>query len=434
MLSQYLCTRERDGEMVLFHALHPVPIYCSTDEWKRFSGSKTGGLDQLVAALQDQGLLVASADEDRQAFARAEETLFAKLDRPTILYLMTAQGCNFKCGYCMVPDMAEKHGATLLSNEAARAGIDLWLEHVHTMGDDGQEYYVIFYGGEPLLNKEVIVDSLEYLAELNDMGLLPGRTRYMVATNGSMIDDQFVSLCKQYQVSVAVGLDGPQLVNDTLKVDLFGHSTYERIVRAIKLLVAANIPTFISCSVTPFNIDQADQFGNFFRKLGVSKFGFNFLKGQKLVDLVGKDGVTAYYRKAAQVVMRQYQQDAEPGFEYQMEKKLEAFTRGKFFPVDCTCYGNQLVIQPDGQISNCPFYKAMLGDVQTTGRDFRIADQSIVHAWRKRLSLYQQSDAKALCGGGCVWGLNDQGQDTAGDIGSLIFAEEVLNEFIWNKP
>jgi radical SAM protein with 4Fe4S-binding SPASM domain len=116
-----------------------------------------------------------------------------------------------------------------------------------------------------------------------------------------------------------------------------------------------------------------------------------------------------------------------------MEKKAMAYSRGDFFPLDCTCYGSQLVIQPDGQVSNCPFYKARLGDVRMLGADFRIGNQPVVQEWRRRLPIYHSSDAKALSGGGCAWGMVDQNLNpSVTDIGSRIFAEEVLDEFIWN--
>lgn len=330
-------------------------------------------------------------------------------------------------------DIAKRYGASLLTAEAARAGIELWRNHLEEVFDDNRDYFVIFYGGEPLLNKPVIAASLEYLEAQKATGKLPTRVQYMVATNGLLIDDAFVDLCLKYHVSVAVGLDGDASANDALKIDVEGRPTFDRIVRVIRQLVSAGVPTYASCSITPFNLDQVEEMSGLFRELGVKKFGFNFLRGQKLVELVGKSGVEEYYRQAAKAIIRHARVQVEPGFEFQMEKKALAYSRGDFFPLDCTCYGSQLVIQPDGQVSNCPFFKARLGDVQSLGTDFRIGNQPIVHEWRKRLPIYHEGDAKALSGGGCAWGMVDQNlSSSVTDIGSRIFAEEVLDEFIWN--
>ena len=432
MFSKYLRTRERDGVVAVFHELHPNPVYTSTAEWSTWChGNNLGSLAE--AQLRERKLIIEDQAEDEQSFAEAEARLLEKLQHVTILYLMTAQGCNANCGYCPVQDIAKRYGASLLSIEAAKAGIDLWQHHLEDVFDDNRDYFVIFYGGEPLLNKPVIESSLQYLEAQKAAGKLPKRVQYMVATNGLLVDDSFMDLCLRYKMSVAVGLDGDADANDALKVDVEGRPTYDRIVSVIKHLVAAGVPTYASCSVTPFNLDQAEGMSALFKELGVKKFGFNFLRGQKLVDLVGLDGVEKYYRQASQAIIRHARTQAESGFEFQMEKKAMAYSRGDFFPLDCTCYGSQLVIQPDGQVSNCPFYKARLGAVQTLGSEFRIGNQPIVQEWRRRLPIYHPSDAKALSGGGCAWGMVDQHLNPSVTyIGSLIFAEEVLNEFIWN--
>ncbi len=434
MWSQYLRTRERSGIVAIFHELHPNPVYCSSEQWAKVLAGITDGAETFIDDLRQCKLIVESSEDDSNEFQVMSKVLERKLDQPTILYLMTAQGCNFKCGYCPVPEIARKYGESMLSTEDAYAGIDLWREHLKDVYDPSHEYFVIFYGGEPLLNKPVIKRSLDYLKLKKDNGELPEKTNFMIATNGALVDEETVALCQKHGVTVMVGLDGPKASNDTLKIDGEDNGTFDRIVAAIKLLVAGGVRTFASTSITPFNIDQIDEYADFFKGLGVEKFGFNFLKGRLLLKIVGKENLDGYYRQASRCVIDQARKSGNSGFEYQMEKKQVAFDRQDFFPVDCTCYGNQLVIQPDGQVSNCPFYKAWLGRVSEVGKDFRIWNQSIVQEWRKRLPLYHPGEAKAMCGGGCAWGSSElKGSPLATDDSSQIFSEEVLNELIWSK-
>lgn len=434
MWSQYMRVKERDGIVAIFHELHPDPVFCSLREWKKVVAGITDGAEALINDLWQRKIIVDSSEDDNSEFKVASLALERKLNQPTILYLMTAQGCNFKCTYCPVPEIARKYGESMLSNEDASAGIDLWLEHLNDVYDPSLEYFVIFYGGEPLLNKEVIRYSLDYLRFNKNTGRLPEKTNFMIATNGALVDDETVALCKQYEVMVVVGLDGPKLSNDAMKVDSDGNGTFDCIVAAIRLLVKGGVRTFASTSITPHNIDQVAEYDDFFKELGVEKFGFNFLKGRLLLEVVGKDNLQDYYRQASQSVIEHARRSGNSGYEYQMEKKQVAFDRQDFFPVDCTCYGNQLVIQPDGQISNCPFYKAWLGHVRNVGNEFRIWNQSIVAEWRKRLPLYHSGEAKAMCGGGCAWSSSElKGNPLAADDSSQIFSEEVLNELIWSR-
>lgn len=434
MWSQYLRTRERNGVVAVFHELHPDPVYYSSGQWGKLVNEITDGTEMLIDDLRQRKLIVESPDDDCREFDRVASDLEHKLDQPTILYLMTAQGCNFGCEYCPIPETAKKHGTSLLSVEDALAGIELWQEHLKDFYDPNLQYFVIFYGGEPLLNKKTIKASLACLKMKKETGTLPFSTNFMIATNGILVDDETIALCKEYEVMVAVGLDGPRESNDTLRVDSDGNGTFDRTVASIKRFVQNGITTFVSTSITPFNIDQISEYSSFFSELGVEKFGFNFLKGRALLKLVGLDGVEEYHRKASRGVIENARKQNRVGFEYQMEKKQIAFDRKDFYPVDCTCYGNQLVIQPDGQVSNCPFYKARLGHVRNTRNDFRIWNQPIVKEWRKRLPLYRPGEAKAVSGGGCAWGsIELKGNPLAVDNLSKIFSEEVLNELIWSR-
>jgi len=420
--------------MAIFHELHPDPIYCLSGQWKKLVNGITDGAETLIGDLKHQKLIVESQDDDHREFEKTISDLEHKLNQPTILYLMTAQGCNFGCGYCPVPETVKKHGASLLPAEDALAGIELWQKHLKDIYDPNLKYFVIFYGGEPLLNKETIKASLACLKMKKEAGVLPFDTNFMIATNGILVDDEIIAICKEYEVMVTVGLDGPRELNDILRVDKDGNGTFDRVVASIRRFVQNGIKTFASASITPFNIDRLSECSSFFSELGVEKFGFNFLKGRALLNLVGSDGVEDYYRRASRGVIENARRQAIQGFEYQMEKKQLAFDRKDFYPVDCTCYGNQLVIQPDGQVSNCPFYKAQLGQVREVGNDFRIWDQPIVKEWRKRHPLFHSGEAKAVNGGGCAWSsIELAGNPLAVDDSSQIFSEEVLNELIWSR-
>lgn len=434
MWSQYMRIKEKDGVVAIFHELHPDPIYYSSEQWKKLICGSISETSVFTDDFRRRKLIVDTSEDDQREFEKVASDLEHKFNQTTILYLMTAQGCNFACEYCPVSETAKEGKTAILSLEDAIAGIDLWQAHLRESYSPDLQYYVIFYGGEPLLNKEAIRASLNYIETGKKNGDLPSELNIMIATNGILIDHEIIALCKKHDVLVAIGLDGPEAMNDALRIDSDGNGTFNRIVEVIELLVKNKIRTFASVSITPFNAGQISKYSEFFSGLGIEKFGFNFLKGRALLSLVGQNGLDDYYRIASRGIIENARQQKKQGFEYQMEKKQTAFDRRDFYPVDCTCYGNQLVIQPDGQISNCPFYKARLGNVRDVEKDFRIWDQKIIKEWRKRLSLYHPGESKALNGGGCAWSSYElKGDFSAIDDSSKIFSEEVLNELIWSR-
>lgn len=433
MISRYLRKQVAGDRAVVFHQLHPDPTHCSAEDLRRLLGNEPLS-PELRAELIRKKLLVSSVEEDDAEYERASRRLIAKHSRTTGLYLMTAQGCNLECEYCPVPGIARKYGESMLTEEMAIAGIELWFEHLKDLDDPDQECIVIFYGGEPLLNKEVIKASLRHLKESSHEAK-PKKLATLIVTNGTLVDQQIVDMCKEHGVMVAVSLDGVKEAHDAFRVDAQGKSSYEPSVRAIEQLVSAGVRTFGSVTVGPHNMSRIAETVRLLSGLGIEKFGFNFIKGKQLIEVAGKEGAQRYHGDAARVAATA---SCGAGFEYQREKKEAAFATHDFFPHDCTCYGSQLVVQPDGQLSNCPFTKTYMGDVRTVGKGFRIWDQEVVKAWRKRLPLFQEglqgSDALALCGPGCAWSSQELfGSLAAVDETNRRYSEEVFNELIWSR-
>jgi len=100
----------------------------------------------------------------------------------------------------------------------------------------------------------------------------------MVCTNGVLISRRIAQFFREQHVSVAVGCDGPADDHAAIRRDTHGNATYSQVAAAIKTLVAENVTTFASASITPHNLPRIGEFSDFFAGLGVAKFGFNFLR------------------------------------------------------------------------------------------------------------------------------------------------------------
>lgn len=437
-LSQYIGWQERRGWAVVYHLLHPVPFYLPIAEWKAALANPNNIPVKIVDKLRSNGL-IATLEEDLQDLTNTHAGISRKLARPTILYLMMAQHCNYACRYCPIPTLAKKHGKNLLSLENAQAGIDLWSNHIQDWGNDGGEFFAIFYGGEPLLNKSTIRSATEYIRRMQSRDLLPNNgLNLMITTNGALLDKDILDLCQTEGISVAVGIDGLEKANDLVRIDSQGHGTFKEIDDAITLLTSHRIRTYASIAMTPANLGEVHGLADFLHTRGVEKIGLNFLKGKVLLEMLGDETPESFYRRSSRIVIDLFLHSGQSRFEYQTEKKLFAFHNGQFFPQDCTCYGNQIVVQADGQVTNCPFHREDQGHVQTLNTGFRIGETEIVHMWQQRLlSIGKDSpvqDGSALSGGGCAWSCIELTNDCLSlDRASQIFSEEIFNELIWSN-
>ncbi|MFA5967285.1 MAG: radical SAM protein [Patescibacteria group bacterium] len=442
--SRFLCHLEQDGISALFHQLHPEPVYLPTTVWNAMDGRLPGNLclNDLVVELCEKKMLIASSEIDQQELEVAQKWAIQLLDRPTILYLMLAQNCNFACGYCPIPKLAKQYGDSKLSWDDAVAGIQLWEKHIEDFsGEDSEPFFLVFYGGEPLLNRPVFEKVLPFVEAEKALGRLPQNLELMLCTNGILIDEELVKLLADHKVMVAVGIDGPSAINNKSRRTSAGEPTFAGIAQAIKILTANRVKVVASVIINAENIAILDEYPKFLQDLGVSKFGFNLLKGNALLESPLAIDPDSYYLAAAQGVLSgwndAHQTDGDDFFEYQLEKKLTALRQALPFSIDCTCYGSQLVIQPDGQVTNCPFLRCDQGHVSELPASFRIADTKTVKAWRQRVPLI--SDRKILGknygmldGGGCAWGTHELlGSVTATDAGNTVFTQEITHGLIW---
>ncbi|MFH1968618.1 MAG: radical SAM protein [bacterium] len=439
-MSSFLQVLAREKLVALVHKLHPEPVYLLKTTWHSIKSSLARGTSlkcDVVSELIDRKLLVNDPNIDQQELKIAREKTLQALDRPTILYLMMAQGCNFACSYCPIPALAKQYGEHLLSFEDAVAGIALWQKHIEEQPRDDDPYFLIFYGGEPLLNREVLEKLLPYVSDEQNEGRLPQKLELMLCTNGSLMDERLSKLLAHHKVTVAVGLDGPREHNDRIRITVNGDATFTGIECAIRQLVDDGVRVVASVTITQANIHRLTECPDFLRKLGIAQFGFNLMKGKFLIrELVG-GSMEDYCRAAARGILSGLVgvTENEQLCEYQLEKKLTALRNGLPFSIDCTCYGNQIVVQADGNVSNCPFFRLDQGYVRELPDMFRIGRTKTVETWRHRLPLLNDSivaDDGILDGGGCAWSCSElYGDAMARDTNNTIFTKEVMHELIW---
>jgi sulfatase maturation enzyme AslB (radical SAM superfamily) len=329
IVSCYLRTRERDGRLVIFHELHPDPVYSTVKEWHAFLASPSKS-DPLFDKLYARKLLVGSSEDDDQDFAEVSKRLNRKLSKPTILYLLLAQGCNFSCTYCPVPGLARELGDDQLTPEDARAGLELWSRHL--ADDPPEECYIIFYGGEPLLNKPTFSASLKQTALMQLDGRLPiSGLRLMLATNGSLIDDATIDACLAQDVLVAIGLDGPRQANDRYRMYADGRGSFDDILCALRRLRERGVRTAVSATMTPASIHEVDALCSILADVGISNLGINFLKGRAVIELVPESERSAFIQASMQSVLSRYRHPRDGLTEYQAQKKCKRITRGITF-------------------------------------------------------------------------------------------------------
>ncbi|MGC2679529.1 MAG: radical SAM protein, partial [Mycobacterium sp.] len=151
---------------------------------------------------QAQALL---ADYRRGPTAR---DLPADLPAPTAISLNVAQSCNLSCSYCYADEGRFGGSARRMTRDTARAAIDELLDGARA----GESVLVGFIGGEPLLNRGVVHDSVAYT---QDRASARGvHARFSITTNATLLTASDCDLLRSNPFAVTVSIDGGRARHD----------------------------------------------------------------------------------------------------------------------------------------------------------------------------------------------------------------------------
>ena len=140
------------------------------------------------------------------------------------LCLHVAHTCNLNCEYCFASE-GKYHGErALMSFEVGKRALDFLIENSGTR----RNLEVDFFGGEPLMNWDVVKELVSY-ARVQEK-IHNKNFRFTLTTNGMLIDDDVIDFSNREMSNVVLSLDGRKDVHDRLRVDYMGRGSYDTIV------------------------------------------------------------------------------------------------------------------------------------------------------------------------------------------------------------
>ncbi len=149
------------------------------------------------------------------------------------LCLHVAHTCNLSCSYCFASQGKYQGERALMSFEVGKQALDFLVAH----SGDRRNLEVDFFGGEPLMNWQVVKDLVAYARSLEPIH--HKNFRFTLTTNGMLIDDEVIEFCNREMSNVVLSLDGRKEINDATRVDYAGNGSYDRIVPKFRKLVEA---------------------------------------------------------------------------------------------------------------------------------------------------------------------------------------------------
>ena len=224
--------------------------------------------EQVIACLEGKYSRkeVEESLEDIQELINLEQ-LFAKdiykdfvidfKERKTVvkaLCLHIAHDCNLACRYCFAEE-GEYHGRrALMSFEVGKKALDFLIAN----SGSRRNLEVDFFGGEPLMNWEVVKQLVEYGREQEK--LHDKHFRFTLTTNGVLLNDEIMEFCNREMSNVVLSLDGRKAVNDKMRPFRNGKGSYDLIVPKFQKFADSRnqMNYYVRGTFTHYNLDFAE--------------------------------------------------------------------------------------------------------------------------------------------------------------------------------
>ena len=172
---------------------------------------------------------IKSLEENNKLFTpdTYEDMAFDFKNRNTVLKAMclhVAHTCNLNCEYCFA-SQGKYHGErALMDFETGKRALDFLIANSGTR----HNLEVDFFGGEPLMNWDVVKKLVAYAREQEKIH--NKNFRFTLTTNGILIDDDVIEFSNKEMSNVVLSLDGRKEVHDRLRKDYKGNGSYDIIV------------------------------------------------------------------------------------------------------------------------------------------------------------------------------------------------------------
>ncbi|SKC70148.1 thioether cross-link-forming SCIFF peptide maturase [Maledivibacter halophilus] len=318
------------------------------------------------------------------------------------LCLHIAHDCNLRCEYCFASQGDFKGDRSLMTEEIGKKALDFLIEN----SGNRRNLEVDFFGGEPLLNFDVVKKLVEYGRKREKEA--NKNFRFTTTTNGVLLNDEIIEFINENMDNVVLSIDGRKEINDKMRYTVNKGGSYDIIIPKFKEVVKnrKDKSYFVRGTFTKHNLDFSKDV------LHLADLGFKSTSVEPVVAEPGQDYELT--KEDLPVIFDEYERLAKEMISREKEGRGFSFFH---FMIDleqgpcvikrlsgCGAGSEYLAITPQGDIYPChqfvgneDFY---MGNV-LTGFENRELGLNFKNAHVYSKEKCRECWAKFYCSGGC---------------------------------
>ncbi len=409
-ISKFSHLFQRENDLQLLHSIIMKPLKLDKeayDVFKSFAGGtkaieivkKNKKSKNLIKHLISERFLVNEKINEVEVLRKwAKEK--ADIEGLLIMYILPTDKCNYQCKYCFIENsVGSNYKFSKMNKRIIRKGVDFFAQNAPKNKSLSQE--IIFYGGEPLMNPEIVLEGIKFTRENYP------EIKINMITNGSLMTPKIASFIAKNNVGASISLDGPEEINNKLRVFTNGSGSYNEAVRGYNMLKNAECNEVgISFTLANHNVPNLKQnIEKICEDLEPTGFGFNFL----IDPLNNKNHFSLPMKYVTEQAIEAFKFLREKGiYEDRMMRKIKPFIKGALHLKDCGAPGNQIVLAPNGDIGPCQgFLTSRKYYTMNIDKFPDLQKDSSFKEWKDRYAVNMDEcldcEALGICGGGCPY-------------------------------
>ena len=354
-------------------------------------------IDEIQELIDDEMLFTEDVYEDLiPAFKNRNPVVKA-------ICLHVAHDCNLTCSYCFAEEGEYNGPKGLMSAEVGKAAIDFLVKN----SANRHNLEIDFFGGEPLMNFDVVKEVVEYARSIEKEA--NKNFRFTITTNGVLLDNEKQKYINENMYNVVLSLDGRKQVNDKVRKTHTGKGSYDLITPKFQKLAESREQQnyYVRGTFTRYNMDFSKDV------MHLADLGFKQISVEPVVApldmpyaLQEEDipGLFAEYESLARDILKRKKDNKDFNF-FHFNIDLSQGPCAHKRLAGCGTGTEYLAVTPEGDLYPCHQFVGMeefkMGDVYTGVVNTDIRDEF------EQCSVYSKPKckecwAKFYCSGGCI--------------------------------